>query len=101
MSYGRRLDTLNKADLVDLIHQDREAGFGSRASAERAVNAVIDAIKKGVRKDKSVQLAGFGTFSVRQRKARNGRNPKTGAPIRIPASRTVGFKPGTQFKSSL
>ena len=91
---------MNKSDLVDLVHKS-STEFGSRASAERAVNAVIEGIKKGVCKDKAVQLAGFGTFSVRRRKARNGRNPKTGAPIRIPASRTVGFKPGANFKESL
>ncbi|MCZ6691023.1 MAG: HU family DNA-binding protein [Planctomycetota bacterium] len=92
---------MNKADLVDLVHGEAQASFESRAAAERAVNAVIAAIKRGVQKDKQVQLSGFGTFSVRSRKARNGRNPKTGAPIRIPASRTVGFKPGLQFKELL
>ena len=92
---------MNKADLVDLVNKDRGVQFESRAAAERAVNAVIDAIKKGVQKDRSVQLAGFGTFTVRSRKARIGRNPKTGAPIRIAASRTVGFKPGANFKGSL
>ena len=92
---------MNKADLVDLVQANSEAAFQSRAAAERAVNAVIDGIKVGVRKDKAVQLAGFGTFNVRRRKARNGRNPKTGAPIRIHASRTVGFKPGATFKESL
>ena len=92
---------MNKADLVDLVHGETAASFESRAAAERAVNAVIAAIKIGVQKDKQVQLSGFGTFSVRSRKARNGRNPKTGAPIRIPASRTVGFKPGLQFKELL
>jgi DNA-binding protein HU-beta len=92
---------LNKSDLVDYVLKAQGTRFPSRAAAERAVNAVIDGIKAGVRKDKTVQLAGFGTFTVRKRKARNGRNPATGAPIRIPASRTVGFKPGSQFKSSL
>lgn len=92
---------MNKAELVDLVLSGSEAKFESRAAAERAVNAVIDGIKKGVRKSRTVSIAGFGTFSVRRRKARNGRNPKTGAPIRIAASRTVGFKPGVQFKSSV
>jgi DNA-binding protein HU-beta len=92
---------LNKSELVDHVLKTQGVNFPSRAAAERAVNAVIDGIKAGVKKDRSVQLAGFGTFSVRKRKARNGRNPKTGAPIRIPASRTVGFKPGSQFKAAL
>lgn len=92
---------MNKSELVDHVLKTKGTNFPSRAAAERAVNAVIDGIKAGVKKDRSVQLAGFGTFSVRKRKARNGRNPKTGAPIRIPASRSVGFKPGSQFKASL
>lgn len=92
---------MNKTELVDTIQGDRGAQFPSRAAAERALNAVIDGIKRGIQKDRAVTLAGFGTFSLRRRKARNGRNPKTGAPIRIPASRTVGFRPGTQFRSAL
>ena len=91
---------MNKSELVELI-QRNTTQFESRASAEKAVNAVIAGIKRGVQKDKTVQLAGFGRFFIRKRKARNGRNPKTGAPIRIRASRTVVFRPGAQFKSSL
>ena len=66
---------------------------------DNIVNAILDEIKRGVKKDKSVQLVGFGTFKVRTRKARTGRNPRTGKPIKIKASRTVGFKAGRPFKS--
>ncbi len=60
----------------------------SVASAERTVNAFLAEIKKAVKKEKSVSLVGFGTFRVRSRKARMGRNPKTGARMKIKASRT-------------
>ena len=89
---------MNKAELIDLIMSDKDAGFDSKASAERALNAVVDAIRSGVTKDKKVQIVGFGTFVVRDRKARTGRNPQTGQEIKIKASRTVGFKPGKELK---
>ena len=90
---------MNKAELIELMLKDRTARFESKAAAERALNAVLDNIKKGVKKTKSVQLIGFGTFNVKHRKARTGRNPQTGASIKIKASKTVGFKPGKAFKS--
>jgi DNA-binding protein HU-beta len=92
---------MNKAELIDLVMQEKGAGFDSKASAERAVNAVVDAIKHGITKDKKVQIVGFGTFVVRQRKARTGRNPQTGQEIQIKASKTVGFKPGKQLKDEV
>ncbi len=66
---------MNKAELIDLLLADKKSGFDSKASAERAVNAVVDAIRHGIHKDKKVQIVGFGTFTVRDRKARVGRNP--------------------------
>jgi len=89
---------MNKADLIEAVAQDLEL---SKAAAERSVNTILDTIKKGVRKDKLVQLIGFGTFTIRQRKARSGRNPQTGEEIKIKASKSVGFKPGKSFKSTL
>ncbi len=68
---------MNKAELVEAVA--KSLGVASRAEAERAVTAVVDAIKTGIRKDKSVQLVGFGTFRVAERAARMGVNPKTGA----------------------
>ena len=67
---------MNKAELVDAVA--KTLGSASRAEAERAVTAVIDGIRTGIRKDKSVQLVGFGTFRVAERAARMGINPKTG-----------------------
>ena len=89
---------MNKAQLIEVLVKDKEARFESKAAAERALNSVVEAIKKGVKKDNSVQLIGFGTFSVRKRKARKGRNPRTGEPIRIRASKTVAFKSSKNFK---
>jgi len=82
---------MNKADLVEMVAKDMKS---SKAAAERAVNAVLTGIGKGLKKDKKVQLIGFGTFDVRKRKARMGRNPQTGAKIKIPAKKAVGFKAG-------
>jgi DNA-binding protein HU-beta len=89
---------MNKADLIEAVAQDLEL---SKAAAERSVNTILETIKKGVKKDKLVQLIGFGTFSIRQRKARSGRNPQTGEEIKIKASKSVGFKAGKSFKSTL
>ncbi len=88
---------MNKAELV-LEVQKTLGKDTSKAAAERSVEAVIDAIKKGVKKDKSVQLIGFGTFSVAKRAARMGINPKTREKIKIKASKTVKFKAGAQLK---
>jgi DNA-binding protein HU-beta len=71
----------------------------TKAEAERAVTAVINAVKVGVKRDKIVQLVGFGTFKVVERKARKGINPRTLKQIRIPKSKTVKFVPGKDFKS--
>ena len=89
---------MNKADLIEAVAQDLEL---SKAAAERSVNTILETIKKGVRKDKLVQLIGFGTFAIRQRKARTGRNPQTGEEIKIKASKSVAFKAGKSFKSTL
>ncbi len=91
---------MNKAELV----QEVQAALGnsaSKAAAERAVDAVLEGIKKGVKRDKSVQLVGFGTFSVAKRAARTGINPRTKEQISIKASTTVKFKPGAALKESV
>ena len=89
---------MNKASLVELILKNKEAGLESKASAERALSAVIEGIESGLKKDGMVQLIGFGTFKVKSRAARMGRNPKTGEAIKIKASKTVGFKAGAELK---
>jgi len=91
---------MNKAELV-LAVQKNLGGVTSKAEAERAVGAVIDGIKTGIKKDKTVQLIGFGTFKVVTRKARIGINPKTGAKIKIKSSKAVKFANGKELKSKL
>lgn len=89
-----------KAELVSSI-QKTLGKETSTAQAERVLKAVIDGIKVGVKKTKSVQLIGFGTFKVASRKARTGVNPKTGEKIKIKASKTVKFVAGKSFKGIL
>ena len=91
---------MNKAQLVDIVQ--RELGKEiSKAAAERALDAVLNSIKKGVANNGQVQLVGFGTFRVSKRAARAGRNPKTGEQIQIKASKTVRFSAGQGLKESL
>ncbi len=91
---------MNKAELVELVQKTLGKDI-SKAKAEEAVVAVIDSIKVGLKKDKSVQLIGFGTFKVAERKARTGVNPKTGEKIKIKKSKTVKFVVGKDLKSKL
>jgi DNA-binding protein HU-beta len=92
---------LTKAELVERVVQDIAHRELSKAAVNEVVDSVFDNIAKAVRKDKRFTYPGFGTFSVRTRKARVGRNPQTGAEIRIKASKTVGFKPAPVLKESL
>jgi nucleoid DNA-binding protein len=89
---------MNKVELTVAVQKTLGS---SKADAERAVNAVIDGIKLGVKKTKTVQLIGFGTFKLSNRKARVGVNPKTGQKIKIKASKSVKFVAGKAFKSSV
>jgi nucleoid DNA-binding protein len=91
---------MNKLKLVEAV-QKQLGKETSEAQAERRVTAVIDAIKIGVKKNKAVQLIGFGTFKVVQRKARKGVNPKTLQKMRIPKSKTVKFVPGNDLKTKV
>ena len=89
---------MNKAQLVDSV---ASAADMSKADAGRAVDATLRAIGGSLSTGDSVSLVGFGTFNVRHRAARMGRNPQTGAPIHINASKSVGFKAGKALKESL
>ncbi len=91
---------MNKGDLIDAVHK----ALGDEASkkcAEGALSAVLGAIADGVREDGSVQIVGFGTFKKKHRAARMGRNPKTGEPMQIAASTSVGFTPSAALKKSM
>lgn len=89
---------MNKQTLIESVTKELNI---SKAQGERAVNAVLDSITKGLKKDKNVQLIGFGTFLVKTRKARKGRNPQTGEAIKIKASKTVGFRVGKKLKETI
>jgi len=86
----------NKADLVAKVQEI--AGIESKAATEKAVNAVLEAIKEGLKKDGSVQIIGFGSFEIKERKARTGVNPASGEKIKIAASKAIGFKAGKALK---
>lgn len=86
---------MNKAELTETVAKELN---WSKTQSEKAVNTVLTSIKKGLKKDKTVQLVGFGTFTVRTRAKRTGRNPRTGETITIPAKKTIGFKAGKDFK---
>jgi DNA-binding protein HU-beta len=90
---------MTKAQLVDKMAKDAKI---SKAAANKALDAFVGSVKKGLKqKEGKVTLVGFGTFSRVSRKARKGRNPRTGEPIKIKASKTVTFKPGKALKSAL
>jgi DNA-binding protein HU-beta len=82
---------MNKAELVEIVA--KEAGI-SKAFAEKAVNSFTGAVTTSLKKGEPVTLIGFGTFSVAQRAARTGRNPATGAPLKIKAKKLAKFKAG-------
>ncbi len=90
---------MNKAELVKEV-QKLVGNGASKASIERAVDAVLVAVKKGLKRDKEVSLVGFGTFASAVRPARRGYNPHTKQPMKIPALRTVRFKPSADLRSN-
>lgn len=89
---------MNKSELIDAI---AEAADLPKSSAARALDAALDAIVGALKKGDTVALVGFGTFAVKERAARTGRNPQTGAEIQIKASKAPGFKPGKGLKDAL
>jgi len=90
---------MNRAELAEAV--TKTLGNCSKAAADRAVGAVLAGIQRGLKRDGRVRLEGFGTFLVKKRRAREGRNPRNGEPIRIAASRTVGFKPGLDLRTRI
>jgi len=89
---------MNKGDLIEAVAKD--AGI-SKALAGKVLDGTIDAITKGLGKGDRVALVGFGTFSVSTRKARTGRNPRTGKEIMIPATKVARFKAGNKLAQSV
>ncbi len=89
---------MNKTDLIDAIAESADI---SKAAAGRAVDGFVDAVTAALKKGDQVSLVGFGSFSVRERAARTGRNPQTGATIEIKASKTPAFKAGKALKDAV
>ncbi len=89
---------MNKSHLINFVADELRT---SKLQAGLLVETVLGGIKKGLRDDQSVTLTGFGTFEMKSRKARQGRNPHTGAPIEIAAGHRVGFRVGKALKDAL
>ena len=86
---------MNKAQLVEVVAQKTN----TKKEAGETVEMILNAIKSSLKKKEQVAIAGFGTFKVKERKARMGRNPKTGEQIQIPAKKSVGFRPAKELKT--
>lgn len=89
---------MNKSELVEAIAKKTDA---SNASVERMVNAFIETVTTSLTKGQSVQLVGFGSFGVTKRKARTGRNPRTGDAIKIAAAKVPRFSAGARLKAAV
>jgi DNA-binding protein HU-beta len=89
---------VNKSDLVDAIAKSADI---SKAAATRALDSTVESIKKALKKGDTVSLVGFGTFKVGKRAARNGRNPRTGAVIKIKAAKVPKFTAGKGLKDAV
>ncbi len=89
---------MNKTELIEHIANDADI---SKAAAARALESMIEAVKKNLKKGGTVSLVGFGTFTVGKRAARTGRNPRTGVAIKIKAAKIPKFRPGKALKDAL
>jgi len=88
---------MNKAQLIEAVAQTTE----TKKEAQTAVETILDTIKSTLKNKQPVAISGFGTFKVKETKARMGRNPKTGEPIQIPAKKKVSFKASKELKEIL
>lgn len=89
---------MNKSDLISAISEKTDV---SKKSAEESINAFVEVVSEALKENEKVQLIGFGTFEVRKRAARKGRNPQTGLDIKIPASNAPVFKAGKALKETV
>jgi len=89
---------MNKSELIDAIASKADL---TKAQAGQALDALVEAVSESLKAGDNVTLVGFGTFGVKERPARTGRNPKTGAAIEIAASKVPAFKPGKGLKDAV
>jgi len=94
----KEISNMNRKELVDALAAKTES---TKADAERAIGALIDIISGTLKKGDSLTLVGFGTFEVRKRAARTGRNPRTGEELKIKAAKVPAFKPGATLKATV
>lgn len=93
---------MTKAELIDSVWNSKSVtGDMTKKACGEVIEATFETMSKSIKKEKRFSYPGFGTWTVRRRKARTGRNPQTGAKITIKASKTVGFKPSSTFKATL
>ncbi len=89
---------MNRKELIDVLAEKTDS---SKADTERALGALLEVISDTLQKGDSISLVGFGSFEVRKRAARTGRNPKTGEELKIKASSVPAFKPGATLKAAV
>ncbi|MDY0942391.1 MULTISPECIES: HU family DNA-binding protein [Priestia] len=89
---------MNKTELVDAVATKSEL---TKQDSKKAVDALFETISNTLAKEEKIQLVGFGTFEVRERAERTGRNPQTGEEMTIPASKAPAFKPGKELKEAV
>ena len=89
---------MNKTELIAAVAKETEV---SKKAAAAVIDATIANVTKALKKGEKVQLIGFGTFEVRKRTARTGKNPRTGAPVKIPATKAPAFKAGAALKKAV
>ena len=89
---------MNKAELVEAIAKVTQQ---TKADTERTIDALIDVVSKNIKKKDGVKLVGFGTFAVSNRKARVGRNPQTGEPVKIKASKRLAFRQSAMMREAV
>jgi DNA-binding protein HU-beta len=89
---------MNRAELIELVSEKAEV---TKAAAEKVLGTILDSIAWSLKKDEPVVLVNFGTFVIKQRAARKGRNPQTGQEIKIKASKVVSFKAGKALKDAV
>lgn len=89
---------MNKTELVDAVATKTDL---TKQDSKKAVDALFETISNTLAQEEKIQLVGFGTFEVRERAARTGRNPQTGEEITIPASKSPAFKPGKELKEAV
>jgi len=90
---------MTKAELIESVQS--KAGMATKAEARNAVDSVFDAVTQALRNNGELRVPGFGTFTVKRRASRQGRNPRTGAALTIAARNVVGFKPSSALKESV